>query len=308
MKEVDSTSAAANEDPRNRIFAGIAFISVGIFFLSTMDALVKWLVTEDYHPVQLLAVRSWIILALFALILPWRGGLTVVRTPRWPVHFLRCSVGLCAPLFFFLALRTLPLAEAVALFFSSTFIMTAMSALILKEPVGVRRWSGVIVGFIGVLIVTRPGSAAFQFEAIYVLLSSVAYSTLLISARWLSRTESTTTMVFYFSLTICLWCTPLLAWLWQPMPTNIVIGMLVFALLAVIGHLALTHAFTLAPVSVIAPYEYSAMVWAVLYGFLIWGEVPDSMTIAGTLIIVASGLYIARREALHQQSKPGGTQ
>ena len=303
MKEIDPNLAATTGGRRNPVIAGILLMLGGVFALAVMDALVKWLVNEEFNPVQLLAVRSWITLPIFILILQWRGGVSTVLTSRWPSHMLRCAIGMCAPLLFFFSLRTMPLADSVSLFFSAIFIMTALSALWLKEKVGLHRWGSIVVGFIGVLVITQPGSQAFRPEAIYVLLASLAYSVFILGGRWLSRTESTFSLVFYFQLTICLLCSPALFWLWQPMPTQIIVAMFVFAALAAIGHFSLTHAFKLAPVGVIAPYEYTAMVWAVIFGYLIWDDVPGIATVVGTVIIVASGLYIVHRETVLQAGR-----
>lgn len=179
--------------------------------------------------------------------------------------------------------------------------MTALSALWLGEQVGKHRWGSVVVGFIGVLIITQPGVDTFRIETIYVLLASIAYSIFILSGRWLSRTESTFSLVFYYNLVVLVLCSATLPWQWQAMPADILLFMMVFAALALLGHFALTHAFSLAPVGAIAPYEYSAMVWAVVLGFLVWGDIPSIATFSGMLIIVVSGLYLLHREALARQ-------
>ncbi|MEM7291976.1 MAG: DMT family transporter [Pseudomonadota bacterium] len=277
---------------------GIALISLGILSLAVMDALVKWLVGENYSPIQLLAVRSWICIPVFVLLLMRANGFATLRTQRLPAQLLRGLAALATAGTFFYSLKFLPLADAVAISFAATFIMTALSALWLKEHVGVHRWSCVVIGFIGILIITRPGAAAFQFEALYALASAFGYAVVILSGRWLSRTESTASLVFYHNLTILLVCSLPLLWIWQPMPIEIIGAMFAFAALALIGHFAVTHAFRIAPVGAIAPFEYSAMLYSILLGVVIWGEVPDLATISGMLIIVASGLYILHRETL----------
>lgn len=252
---------------------------------------------QGYHPVQLLAVRSWIIFIFFILIF-YRRGIAVVRTTRWRSQLARGLIGTAAPILFFLSLKTLPLAEATALFFSSTFMMTALSSWVLKEPVGLHRWLAVVIGFCGVLLITQPGVETFQFEALYVFGASLAYSILIVSGRWLSQSDSALSLVFYFNLALIIICSTSVLWIWQPMDISIWWGTLGFAILSFLGHLGIAEAFKIAPVGLIAPFEYMALIWATLLGFIIWGDLPTSLTFAGIAVIIASGIYIHHREKL----------
>jgi len=285
----------------NPVLAGIALISIGMLAFSLMDALVKWLIGETYSPLQLLAVRSWISVPVFALLMQRSAGIGALRTTRLPAQLGRGLIGLATAGCFFYSLTTLPLADAVAISFASTFLMTALSALWLREYVGLHRWASVFAGFIGVLVITRPGTDAFRVEAIFALLSALCYALFILSGRRLSRTETTSSLVFYHNLTILIVCTVPLIWLWQPMPLAIIWAMLAFAALALLGHFAVTHAFRHAPVGTIAPFEYSALLWSILLGLLIWGDEPDLVTIVGMVIIVCSGLYILHRESRWRQ-------
>ncbi|MEM7206564.1 MAG: DMT family transporter [Pseudomonadota bacterium] len=297
MSISESSSAQKAPASKNPILVGIALITVGMLALSVMDALVKWLVGETYSPVQLLAVRSWISVPVFLLLMHRSAGIGALRTKRLPAQLARGLVGMATAGCFFYSLTALPLADAVAISFASTFLMTALSALWLKEHVGMHRWGSVIVGFIGVLVITRPGTDAFRVEAIFTLLSALGYALFILSGRLLSRTETTSSLVFYHNLTIMLACSLPLYWLWQPMPLTIIWAMLAFAALALLGHFAVTHAFKLAPVGAIAPFEYSALLWSILLGFVIWGDAPDLVTMIGMAIIACSGLYILHRES-----------
>jgi drug/metabolite transporter (DMT)-like permease len=263
-----------------------------------MDAVAKWLVGADYSPVQIIAVRGWILVAALLASLSLRGALTALRTARAGAHVARATAGVSAPLCFFWSLEHLPLAEATAIFFSATFIMTALSAWLLREAVGTHRWAAVLIGFIGVLVVTRPGSGAFQTASLLALASSLGYSILVLSGRWLSKTESTLTLVFYFNLVTTVLTTVMLPLVWRPMALVDMLIIVVMSALALAGHMLLTGAFRLAPIGVIAPFEYSALVWSVLIGFLVWGDVPGPVAALGIGIILASGLYIANRERL----------
>jgi len=271
--------------------------------MAVMDALAKWLILAGNHPVQLLAVRSWMTLAFFTYLLFYQSG-TSIRTPHWGLHLIRGLIGACAPILFFLALKELPLAETTAVFFSASFIMTALSAWFLKEYVGAHRWLAVLVGFCGVLLITRPGAEAFRIEALFVFGASLAYSILVVSGRWLSRTDSVFSLVFYFNLAIAVVCTVPLPWIWQPMTMQTLFGVVVFAALALLGHFGIAQAFKVAPVGVVAPFEYMALIWATLLGFIIWGDLPAQISFLGMFIIISSGLYILHRERLAKKTNP----
>ncbi len=274
---------------------GIILISLAIFAISLSDAMMKWLVMDDTHPLQLLAIRSWITLGFFILLLRSHGDQPFV-SQRWKPQLMRGLVGALAPIFFFLSLRALPLAEATALFFCSTFIMVMLSAVFLGEKVGVHRWAAVIVGFSGIILITRPGTELFRVEALYAIISSLFYAIMVVSGRWLSRTDSTLSLVFYFNLALLLIATLGLPWVWQSMDSQAWLATLIMAILTFLAHIGIARAFKTAPVAVIAPFEYSAMLWATLLGFLLWNDLPDWFSFAGIAVIISSGLYIIARE------------
>ncbi len=276
-------------------------IIFGILSLSLMDAVVKWMVMQNHHPIQLLAIRSWMIVLFFVFLMAQRGP-GLIKTSRWRSHLGRGLIGTATPILFFLSLKTLPLAEATALFFSTTFVMTALSSWFLKEPVGSHSWATVIIGFIGVLLITNPGSEAFRIEALYVFGASLSYSILIVSGRWLSQSDSVWPLVFYFNIALLLVCNPLPLWLWQPMATEIWLGIVAFAILALMGHFGVTLAFKLAPVGLIAPFEYLALVWATLLGYVIWNDLPNPTGFSGMAVIVSCGIYILWRERRYKNS------
>ena len=289
-----------SQTPDNNPLLGILLVSLAIFAISVMDALVKWMVMQGNHPVQLLAVRGWLTVLFFMLIISTRGS-QLVKTRRWRSHLGRGVIGAFAPILFFLSLKTLPLAEATALFFSSTFMMTALSAWFLREHVGIQRWAAVAVGFCGVLLITRPGGEVFRIEALYVFGSSLAYSILVVSGRWLARDDSALTLVFYYNLALSIVCSIPLLWMWQALSGEIWLAIGVFSVLALLGHLGIAQAFKIAPVALIAPFEYMALVWATLLGYLIWNELPQTLSFVGMFVIFISGLYLVKREKGNNQ-------
>ncbi len=275
---------------------GIAFMAAGVGFLVVMDGVAKWLVGADYSPVQILALRGWIIVAMMLAWLPRGGGLAALRSRRWKGLLLRVALGFCAPFFFFSALGELPLADVTVIFFGATFIMTALSVPLFKEHVGVHRWGAILVGFVGVLVAARPGGGVFQAGALFALAACVSYAFLILATRWLSRTESTFMLVFTYNLGLAAGYSLFLALVWRPMPV-LDLGIVgVMAVLAMCGQSCMVRAFTLAPIGVVAPFEYTAIVWAAAVGFIGWGDVPSSHTLTGAAIIVTSGLYLVHRE------------
>ena len=281
---------------------GIAYMVTGIGLLSLMDALVKWLGEGGVHPMQLIAMRSWIIVCLFLLFYASRKqGATLKPNNALAVHG-RSALGFFAPLLFFLSLQYLPIANVTVTFFSSTFMITVLSWPILKERVGWHRIMAIVVGFIGVLIAVETRGDVMDWRGyVLCLLGSLAYSVLFITGRLLSRSESTVALVFSFNLVLGLIATLLLPWFWQAVDRTQLLYILLFSLLALFGHLCITKAFAHSPVGVLAPYEYTALFWAVITGYLIWGDVPGLRVWIGATLIIGAGLYVIYRESLNKR-------
>ncbi len=264
--------------------------------LSIMDAGIKWLVLRDIPVMQIIAIRGWLITIALLIYVIWRFDLKILHTTKLKQHIVRAGLGVFAPLLFFYSLRFLPLADATAIFFCGIFFMTAGSAWILNEPVGWHRWTAVIVGFIGVLIIIRPGAEVFQSASILPVISAASYATMLLWGRKLSKTESTLKIVFYFNLVFMLIGSCGLPFVWRSVPALDATLLLMVSAIALLGYYSVTRAFTLAPISVIAPLEYTSLIWALILGYAIWGEFPDLISWIGISIIVWSGLYIVYRE------------
>jgi len=282
---------------------GIGLMAGGMLSLVLMDALAKWLVEADMSPIQLLAMRSWIIIPVMLLFLFVRGELKVLKTRRPVAHAVRGGLGLAAPLCFFLALKQLPLADATVVFFSSTFILTALSALVFKEQVGIHRWGAVITGFCGVLIAVNPEGSGDLSAYFLVLCAAFTYVLLLLSGKRLSEQDSVISLVFSFNLMVGLLSSLLLPLMWVAVSLSGIGILTVLALLAICGHILLTLAFSRAQVSAIAPFEYTSLVWATLVGYLVWQDIPSTRVWIGASIIIASGLYVIHREAMHLRGR-----
>jgi drug/metabolite transporter (DMT)-like permease len=275
---------------------GIGYSVAAMAVLSTMDTLIKWLAGQ--FPIM----QIYLFRALFALvpILFWvarSGGLGGLRTDRFLAHVWRSVFGIAALVCFIYALRFMPLTDAVAIGFSAPLIITALSSPLLGERVGGRRWAAVIFGFVGVLVMIRPGSSLFDPVALIALVSALSYALGIIAIRRMIRTESTPAMVFYLSINgaaVGFAAIPF-GWVWPSGPQFL--ALLSVGLLGGIGQLLLTAAYRLAPVAVIAPFDYSAMLYVTILGYLVFGELPDTTLIIGAAIVVASGLMLVRGEA-----------
>lgn len=278
-----------------------------MLLFTVVDAIAKYLAQQGYSTVQLLFCRSLFAFVPILLLMRAQGSWRLLGTRRPVGHLLRALVTMGALLCLFYAYRVMPLADAYALSFSAPLFMTALSVPLLGERVGVHRWSAVVVGFIGVLVMVRPGAGMIDPVALVVLLGAFLYALAIILVRALSATEASLTIVFYFSLFSALISGAVLPFLFAP-PADWRDGALMVALGLVggVAQLLLTHAYRLAPVAVIAPFDYTAMLWAVLIGVTLFGDVPGRWILIGSGIVIASGIYIVHREASRRASATEG--
>jgi len=269
----------------------------GIAGFAVMDAIIKWL-TADYPVPQVVALRSWFGLPLLCIFALHQGGLKNLKTRRPMVHVGRYLLVLALSFSFFWALSQMKLVDAIAITFAAPIFITALSVPLLKEPVGLHRWLAIGIGFCGVLIMLRPGMGVFQWAALVVIGSAVVYALLMITTRAFKSTESTAALMLYPQLGMSLTGIAFAPYFWVT-PSLGDVGLFALAgLFGSVGVMCLTHAFRLGPAAVISPFEYSALIWATLLGFLLWGELPDKYTLVGAGIVILSGLYIVYRETV----------
>ena len=284
--------------PPTDVARGVLFIVLAMFLFTIQDAIAKLLVEAGVSIWQVIFCRAaFAFIPLLPLIHAHRAW-AALRTRRPRDHLVRCAIAMAALLCFFEGLRAIPLADAYALSFSAPLFMTALSVPLLGERVGWHRWTAVAVGFVGVVVMVQPGSGLFQPAALVVLLAALLYALAVILVRGLSATEPALTIVFYFSVGAAAMASPALPFVgvW---PADATAAALMVAL-GIVGGLAqlfLTLAYARAPVAVIAPYDYTALVWAVLAGWLVFGDVPQPVVMAGAALVIAGGAYIVRREA-----------
>lgn len=252
--------------------------------------------SADMHPFQIAFFRS-LFGALAATPLLLKGGRALLRTERLGFYVVRCGIGALAMLASFWAIAHLPLAQAIALSYASPLFVTIGAVLFLGEMVRLRRWSAVVAGFIGVLVIVRPGTDGFTAASLVALLGAAFSGAVTISIKFLSRSDPVDTIVL---LTTWLWVplslpAALLVWQWPDAaiwPWLIAIG-----ILGTGGQYTWTHALRLAEASSLAPFSYLQLVIVAVLAWFAFGEVPDGYTAVGAGIVVGSSLYIARREA-----------
>lgn len=292
---------------QNAPLLGVLLVLAAVAFLSVMDAAIKVLIDGGLAVLQILALRSWLVVPLMTAWALKKGGLAALKTKRLKLHLWRVGLGTGAPVFFFTSLKTLPLADATTIFFGATFIMTGLSVVVLNERVGPHRWAAVALGFVGVLIAMRPSGDALDIGALYALGSSVSYALFILATRKLGSSEGAVKQVLYFHVWLGVLGTAALPFVYRPYTFEEIGIIAVVGALVVAGHLCLTRAFSIAPVGLVAPFEYSALVWAALLGFLVWGDVPGPQVVIGASVIVASGLYLMYREtrAARRMAKAG---
>jgi len=273
--------------------AGILCIIGGIFFLTLSDSLAKWL-GAHYSPIQLLFMRGALALPVVTIAVLMHGGRRALRTKHFDVHLLRGAINVGTACCFYFSLTLLPLAEATAIAFSAPLFVTALSVAVLGERVSAKAWIAVLAGFLGVLIVVRPGMSGFQPAAILPLITAMGYAVMMVSARRIGRDESMLTTMFYIALCQVLVSAAAQPWFWRDIAWGEHgLGIAGIATFSTLGLGFITQAFRIAPASVVAPFDYTGLIWATLIGWLVWRELPDAWALLGGVLIAASGIYIA---------------
>ena len=268
------------------------FISVCAF--SLMDVLVKW---SDAYPVgQVLFFRGFCGIIPILFLIPRDRFLDFYKTTRPLLHFKRCLSGLIALVAIFIALRNLPLATVVSITFAAPIFTTIFSIFLLKEKVGLYRWLAVFVGFVGIIVITEPGFSSLNFYYIYPIIFCLGLSYVAIAIRKLSTTEPVWLISFFFSFSIAILGLLSLFHGWV-MPNFF--DLFLLSMVGILGGLAnlwLSQSYKYSEVSLVTPLKYLALVFAIIFGYFIWSEVPTLKTLIGSLLVILSSFIIFRRE------------
>lgn len=276
---------------------------VAVALFAMMDAGLKQL-SAHYPPLQVAALRG---AASLPLVLVWALATVGVRPllkVRWSLHLLRGVLGVAMMAAFVYAVSRMPLSTTYSIFFVAPLLITAMSVPFLGEKVGPRRWTAIAVGLIGVLVLLRPtGEGLVSLAALAVLVAAVMYSISAITVRILARTDSTQSMMVWLMVMIAVGGGAL-AWpQWVPIRSEHLWLIAGVGVAGALGQYAITEAFRMGEASLIAPLEYTALIWGVLLDLSLWGVLPDAITWLGAGIIIASGLYLLRRERVHAEAE-----
>jgi drug/metabolite transporter (DMT)-like permease len=283
------------EQVRARL-TGIGLMCGAVLSFACLDAIAKYL-NGYMDTLQVVWARytGAFILTLFIFNPVSRPGL--MRTKRPVLQLVRSAMLLGSTVTNFLAFRYLQLDQALSILFSTPFMVAILAGPILGEWIGWRRWVAILVGFAGVLLVTRPGVGGVHWAALYSVASAMFYSLYIVATRVLSRSDTSDTTLFYSNFVGAAAMLPVLPFVWTtPDSPFVIFLMVVFGAFGSFGHYLLIVAHRLAPASVLAPFMYTQLVWAVGFGYVVFGDIPNRWTMAGAAVVVASGLYLLHRE------------
>ena len=276
--------------------AGIGLMLAGIALFSVNDALGKWLLAT-YSVGELLLIRSAAALILLAPFVRKAGIAAFTGAPRPGLQIVRVVLSTLEVAMFFWAVSYLPLADTVTFYLAGPVYVTALSVVLLGEKVGWRRWAAVLVGFAGVVLALRPSAASLTLPALIALTGSVFFAFLMIATRFLRETPNTVlvagqiggTLIFGAVVAPFGWVTP--------SPRDFALLSL-FGVLSIMALACVNRSLKLTAASVVVPYQYTLIVWAIVLGYAVFGDVPDPLTLCGAAVIIAAGLYIFWREQM----------
>ncbi len=301
------TSISAPDRASGRQWWAAAYMLAAVGLFALMDAGLK-LLAAHYPPMQVSALRglaslpfisAWVLLSVG----PRQVWPTLFRV-RWPLHALRGVLGIMMMAGFVYALRTLPLSTAYTIFFIAPLLITALSVPILGERVGPRRWTAIAIGFIGVLVVLRPtGDGLTSLAGLAVLLAALGYAVSAITVRVLSRTDSKQSIVVWLLMSMAFGAGALALPDWVSIRSGDLYLIFGVGIAGALGQYTITEAFRRGEASLIAPLEYTALLWGVMLDYALWHVLPDRVTWIGAAIIVLSGLYLLRRERVHVEAE-----
>ncbi|MFO1013935.1 MAG: DMT family transporter [Caulobacteraceae bacterium] len=285
---------------------GIGLRIAAMVCMAGLGALVKWCAMHGVPVLEIIFFRNAFAFIPVGAYIFGTKGLSVLYTARPMAHFTRAGIGLVGMTCGFTATAMLPLAQATAISFAAPLFMVGLSAWILKEKVERHRWAAVAVGFVGVLIMLNPETAgAFSVGVLFALAGAVGSAGAVTTIREIGKTESGPTIVFYFTLAGTLWglaslpiglLFPQTGLGWVVPNLGVLAGLIAAGVVGGIGQLLHTQALKVAPVAVVAPFDYTQLLWAAILGYLIWDDTPSPTTLTGAAVVAASGVYILWRE------------
>ncbi len=273
---------------------GFLYMFLSIIGFSLMDVIVKWSV--DYPVGQVLFFRGFFGIIFYFFIIPRERLHDFYKTKRPGLHSLRCIAGLIAIIAIFIALRKLPLATVVSISFAAPIFTTIFSIFLLSEKVGIYRWLAVLVGFIGILIITEPGISNLNIYYIFPIIFCLGLSYVAITLRQLSTTEPVWLISLFFSIAITFLSFLTLPFGWVMPSFNHFLILSLVGIFGGVSNLWLSQSYKYSEVSLVTPLKYLTLVFAIIFGYFIWDEIPTIKTLIGALLVIVSTLIIFRRE------------
>jgi drug/metabolite transporter (DMT)-like permease len=282
--------------------SGFLYMFMSVCAFSFMDLIVKW--SDDYPLGQVLFFRGFFGIVIYFFIMPRNRIKNFYYTKRASLHFLRCLFGFIALVAIFIALRNLPLATVVSISFAAPIFTTIFSVFFLSEKVGFYRWLAVSIGFIGIIVITEPGFGSMNIYYIYPIIFCLGLSYVAIAIRQLSTTEPVWLIALNFSIIITLASLFTIPFGWVMPNIHDLVLLCMIGFLGGFANLWLSQSFKLSEVSLVSPLKYLALVFGIIFGYLIWDEIPSIKTLLGASLVVASSLIILRREIFHKKETP----
>jgi len=291
----EAVAAGGSPGGADRPVAGIAFAVLSFGCFSGADAVVKWL-SGGFTVFQSMFVATWFaFVPVLALVLATEG-VAGLRPKRPALVVLRGALVTSAALCVLWSFTRLPMTDGYALVFAAPLIVTALAPLVLGETVGWRRWAAVVIGFLGVIVMLRPGFAVLDVGHVAAFASAILFALGLLVLRRLGAEESNGALLVGLLATTQVMVAPLMPFLWVTPGAGDIALMALSGMLAGGAHIFLVLAFKAAPAPVVAPYQYSQMIWGIVFGLVLFGDRPDPVVLLGAAVVVGSGLYILRRE------------
>jgi len=293
MKDMNVRKAAANG---NLVLAGMLLMLIGDFMFSLNDAMGKWLVAS-FSVGQILVIRSFGSFIVLAPMIARQGSDALFRLEQPPLQLLRVAMTTLDVGLFYAAVAYLPLADVMTFYMAGPIYVAAISHFFLDEKIGWRRWLAVFAGFLGVLIALRPSAAMFSWPSLFGLGGSLAFAMTLVLGRRLRQTSDATLVAWQTVGALAAGLT-LSIGNWRAASALDFGAMLALGVVAGSAHLMITRSLKLAPASLLAPLQYSLLLWAIILGFVFFGDIPDAQIIIGSVVIVLAGLFIFHRKNL----------
>ena len=276
-------------------FKAIIAMIIAVFSVTLMSVQAK-LIGIDYHPTQITFARGLVVLIFLAPLIYRLGGLNFLKTKKPVLHFFRSIAGLVGNLMFFFAFQRLPVADVTVISQAVPIFSCILAIIFLNEIIRWRRWTAILVGFLGVIIAINP-SGEIAIASIYALVATLMWSITIVFLRLLGTTEHPVKTVFYFMLISVIITSFFQPFLWKQPSFNVILLFFGLGTTAFVTQILMTYALQKAPASIVSPFNYTGIIWAIVFDYVIWNTTPVMTTIIGGSIITITGIYIFRREA-----------